>query len=132
MLTAVENLKETLKVSGKPDRLVNDYEAFGIVDKDPIYVLTRGNRVKGKTTKDAWGVTIAWPEEQLYAFPTEQDKVCPDITEWKDTVKIPDLAGKCSDPALWKDPLPKRSSSAKRASWSPPTWAPVFLSSPTI
>lgn len=103
MLSAVENLKETLKVSGKPDRLVNDYEAFGIVDNDPVYILTRGNRIKGKTTKDAWGVTITWPEDQLFAFPTEDDKVCPDITEWKKTVKVPDLVGKCSDPALWKN-----------------------------
>lgn len=103
MLTAIENLMETRKPGGKPDRLVNDYEAFGIVSNDPVYKLTRGNRFKGKTTKDAWGVTIVWPEEQLFAFPSEIDKVCTDITQWREQVKVPDLIAECSDPALWKE-----------------------------
>lgn len=105
MLTAIENLKETMKPNGNPDRLVNDYEAFGIIANDPIYRLTRGNRFKGQTTKDAWGVTIVWPENQLFAFPSEIDKVCTDICEWREQVKVPDLAAECSDPALWKDAI---------------------------
>lgn len=103
MLTVIENLKETRKPGGKPDRLVNDYEAFGIVANDPVYKLTRGNRFKGKTTRDAWGVTIVWPEEQLFAFPSEIDKVCTDITQWREQVKVPDLIATCGDPALWEE-----------------------------
>lgn len=103
MLTPRENFLETIKIGGKPDRLVDDYEPFQLVGNDPCYRLTRGNRQKGKTTKDVWGVEYAWPESQLYPFPTEHDKVCPDILEWKKTVKVPDLIGTCSDPALWKD-----------------------------
>lgn len=70
---------------------------------DPVYKLTRGNRFKGKTTRDAWGVTIVWPEEQLFAFPSEIDKVCTDITQWREQVKVPDLIATCGDPALWEE-----------------------------
>lgn len=105
MLTAKENLLETLKQDGKPERLVNDYEFVTPVMIDPVMKFTRGNRVKGKTTKDQWGTTYLWPEEQMFAFPSESDMVCPDITEWKKTVKVPDLAVNCSAPELWKDAL---------------------------
>ena len=103
MLSVKENFLETLKVDGKPDRLVMDYEFVKPVMIDPIMRFTRGNRIKGKTTKDQWGTTYMWPEEQLFAFPSEADLVCPDITEWKETVKVPDLVANCSDPALWED-----------------------------
>ena len=103
MLTAKENFLETLKPDGKPDRLVNDYEALAAVRSDPVFRYIRGNRIKGKTTQDPWGVTITWPEEQLFAFPTEWNKVCTDVTRWREQVHVPDIAGRCSDPALWKD-----------------------------
>lgn len=103
MLSVKENFLETLKADGKPDRLVMDYEFVKPVMIDPIMRFTRGNRVKGKTTKDQWGTTYMWPEEQMFAFPSEADLVCPDITEWKETVKVPDLVANCSDPALWED-----------------------------
>ena len=103
MLSAKENFLETIKVDGKPDRLVMDYEFCRPVLSDPVMRFTRGNRKKGFTTKDQWGTTYRWPEEQLFAFPTEEDLVCPDITEWRDTVKVPDLKANCSEDSLWKD-----------------------------
>ena len=54
--------------------------------------------------KDLFGTEILWPQEQLAAMPhvTESNKVIDDITEWKSQVKIPDIVGECSDPALWE------------------------------
>ena len=104
MLTAKENFLETLKADGKPDRLVNAYEPFTPVMIDPCQKFTRGNRKKGFTTKDQWGTEIAWPEDQMFAMPhiTADNKVCPDITEWKTYVKVPDIVGNCSNPDDWK------------------------------
>lgn len=103
MLSPRDNFLETIKRDGKPDRLVNDYEVFKTVMNDPLNRFTRGNRVKGKTTKDQWGTTYLWPEDQMFAFPSESEKVCPDVTKWRETVKAPDLNGNCSAPELWED-----------------------------
>ena len=103
MLTKKQNFLETLKPDGKPDRLVNDYEFVVPVMIDPLQRYTRGMRKKGCTTKDRWGTTYLWPETQMFAFPSEDDLVCPDVAEWKETVKVPDLVANCSDPALWED-----------------------------
>lgn len=103
MLTPKQNFLETLKPDGKPERLVNDYEFVKPVMIDPVQRFTRGNRKKGFTTKDQWGTTYLWPETQMFAFPSEDDLVCPDVAEWKDTVKVPDLAANCSAPELWED-----------------------------
>lgn len=103
MLTPRENFLETLKIDGKPDRLVNDYEALKPIMNDPLIRFTRGNRVKGKTTKDQWGTVYLWPDDQMFAFPSEAELVCPDVTKWRDTVKVPDLIGNCSAPELWED-----------------------------
>ena len=103
MLTKKQNFLETLKPDGKPDRLVNDYEFVVPVMIDPLQRYTRGMRKKGCTTKDRWGTTYLWPETQMFAFPSEDDLVCPDVTEWKNTVKVPDLIANCSAPELWED-----------------------------
>ena len=103
MLTAKQNFLETLKPDGKPDRLVNDYEFVKPVMVDPVHRFTRGNRKKGFTTKDQWGTTYLWPETQMFAFPSEDDLVCPDVAEWKKTVRVPDLVANCSAPELWED-----------------------------
>lgn len=99
MLTAKENLLETIKPDGKPDRLVNQYEPFVHIGNDPLSVYTRGNRVRGKTSKDRWGTTILFPEDAPGPMPhvTENDKVCPDVTEWQKYVKVPDLVANCSE-----------------------------------
>ena len=104
MLTAKQNVLETLKPDGKPDRLVNGFVPFVPIMSDPIYALLRGNRVKGKTTKDVWGTEIAWPEGQHAAMPhvTNENKVLKDITKWREILKIPDVAGAGKDPAKWE------------------------------
>jgi hypothetical protein len=107
MFTPKQNLLELLKPNGKPDRLVNQYQPFTPIMVDPCGKFTRGNRVKGQTTKDQWGTEIAWPEGQFAAMPhvTADNKVLPDITRWRDYVKVPDIVGACSDPELWKPAL---------------------------
>jgi hypothetical protein len=107
VLTPKQNLLELLKPNGKPDRLVNQYQPFTPILVDPCGKFTRGNRIKGQTTKDRWGTEIAWPEEQFAAMPhvTADNKVLPDITLWRDYVKVPDIVGACSDPELWKPAL---------------------------
>jgi hypothetical protein len=107
MLTPKQNLLELLKPQGKPDRLVNQYQPFVAMMEDPCGKFTRGNRMKGLTTKDRWGTEIAWPEGQFAAMPhvTAENKVLPDITRWQDYVKVPDIVGACSDPELWKPAL---------------------------
>ncbi len=99
MLTPKENLLETLKPDGRPDRLVNQYEPFALIMNDPVRMYTSGDRVKGKTIKDRWGTTITWPEDQFAAMPhvTADDKVLPDITRWREYVKVPDLVANAKD-----------------------------------
>ena len=103
MLTPKQNLLETLKIDGKPDRLVTQYEPFIPVMNDPVYKLTRGNRARGVDSIDCWGTQILFPEDAPGPMPhvTDDNKVCPDVTEWKETVKVPDIAGKCADG--WED-----------------------------
>lgn len=107
MLTAKQNVLETLKIGGKPDRLVNSFQPFVPFMNDPVYALMRGNRVKGKTTKDVWGTEIAWPEEQISAMPhvTNENKVLKDVTTWRETLKTPDVAGVAKNPAAWEPAL---------------------------
>ena len=98
MLTAKENFLETLKKDGRPDRLVNQYQPFVPIMNDPLQRYTRGNRVRGTTSIDKWGTEILFPEDAPGPMPhvTNENKVCPDITRWKEYVKGPDLAANCS------------------------------------
>jgi uroporphyrinogen-III decarboxylase len=94
---------ETLKKDGKPDRLVNQYQPYALIMNDPVYQFVRGNRIRGKTTKDVWGTEIAWPQDQHAAMPhvTEQNKVLKDITQWRE-LKVPDLAAAAREPGSWE------------------------------
>ena len=105
MLTAKENFLETLKKDGRPDRLVNQYQPFVPIMNDPLQRYTRGNRVRGTTSIDKWGTEILFPEDAPGPMPhvTNENKVCPDITRWKEYVKVPDLAANCSQG--WEDAL---------------------------
>jgi hypothetical protein len=97
MLSVKDNFLETLKRGGKPDRLVNMWEAVEI-QPDALLNYTLGGREKGKDTRDLFGTLITWPEGQISGMPhvTDTDKVVPDITDWRSTVKVPDLAAHCS------------------------------------
>lgn len=98
-MTPKEILLETLKRDGKPERLLCQYEAFVPVMNDPLQKYTRGNRKRGVTSYDKWGTEILFPEDAPGPMPhvTNNNKVCPDITCWRDTVKVPDLVANCSD-----------------------------------
>ena len=104
MLTQKQNLLETLKKDGKPDRLVNQFKPFVHIAVDPVVRYTRGNRARGTVSKDVWGTTFNWPADQYAGMPhvTDDDKVLPDITNWRDYVKVPDLVANCTD---WADAL---------------------------
>lgn len=95
MLTPRENYMELVN-GGKPDRFVNQYEPFEIIVSDPYIIqnhhMDPTSRM-GRDTLDAWGTTIRWLEGDHAAMPyiTDDNKVCPDITQWRKTVKAPPL-----------------------------------------
>ena len=95
MLTEKENLLEFLKKDGKPERLVNGYDAFRVIGGDPVGQFVRGNRIKGTDSYDRWGCFVSWPEDQPRAIPiiTPENQVIQDIEEWQKYVKVPDLRG---------------------------------------
>ena len=99
LLTIRENLLETIKKGGKPDRLVNCYTAFKPIGGDPVFQYVRGNRIRGTNSYDRWGTYISFPEDQPAAVPivTPENAVVKDIEEWKDSVKVPDLRANCSE-----------------------------------
>ena len=111
MLSAKENLLETIKRGGKPDRIVKQYEGTSFIGGDPVNSFVRGVRSPGMAPiRDLWGTTIVWPEGIIAAMPhvTEETKVIRDITKWRDYTKVPDLIANCSpDTADW-EPFLKR------------------------
>ena len=98
-MTPREIFLELLKPDGKPERQLKQYEALHMVLYDPINTYLRGNRVRGSVSKDRWGTTILFPEDAPGAIPhnTAEDKVCPDVTRWRETVHAPDLEANCRD-----------------------------------
>lgn len=108
MLSSKQNILETLKKDGKPDRLVDQYENMVFFPADPVAGYARGNRYKGmEPIRDKWGTLVLWPEEQIAAMPhvTADDKVVPDICKWKKSAVAPDIIGNCSDPSVWEPAL---------------------------
>lgn len=108
MLTARQNFLETLKKDGKPDRLVDQYENMVFFPADPVAGYARGKRYQGmEPIRDKWGTLVVWPKDQIAAMPhvTADDKVVPDILEWKKSAIAPDIVGNCSDPAVWAPAL---------------------------
>ncbi len=100
MLTKKQNLLETIR-GGKPDRFVNQYEAFdcspsspfGMIMGDPVSAASAMPAPGGAPVKDSWGVTRAWPANVPGAFPVHdaEHKVLKDITQWEKIVKAPRL-----------------------------------------
>lgn len=97
MLTKRQNLIETI-TGGKPDRIVNQYEALECTDAvyrmimgDPITAQGKSPMPGGQAEKNAWGITFAWPEGHPGAFPVHdaEHKVLKDITKWREVVKAP-------------------------------------------
>ena len=98
-MTPKEIFLEMLKPDGQPPRQLKQYEALHLVLGDPINGYLRDNRVKGSTSRDRWGTTILFPADAPGATPhiTATDKVCPDVTHWRDYVHAPDLAANCRE-----------------------------------
>ena len=80
-----ELLFETIKKDGQPDRLMRQWEAFGPIMNDPINVFCRGNRQRGKNTRDRWGTLILFPEDAPGPMPhaVGEERVVQDVTEWR-------------------------------------------------
>ena len=93
MLTAKENMRQTILKDGKPDRFVNQYEAIKLMFT-PILMHNGGAPARGIVDSlNAWGVTMSWPENVPGAFPvhTADKIVIKDIEHWQDYVKAPDI-----------------------------------------
>jgi hypothetical protein len=90
MLSIKENFLETIKLDGKPDRLVNGYEFMGLTIS-PAFVAEHHNTKRGETGKDAFGVTWKWSADQPAAAPwhTDDTLVVEDITDWKTSFEFP-------------------------------------------
>ncbi|MBR2805032.1 MAG: hypothetical protein IKE20_07860, partial [Eggerthellaceae bacterium] len=91
MLTAKENLRQTIIDGGKPDRFSNNYEGIYLIMHPWIMhsgaLLAPGD--KGKV--NAWGVTMDFPAHTPGAFPvhTPETIVVKDIEDWAEYVKAP-------------------------------------------
>ena len=92
MLTKRQNLLETIH-GGHPDRFVNQYEFLHILMSDPYNLSDPFPEYGQENVVNAWGVTLSWPEGTPGAFPVhdEAHRLLPDITEWKEKVKAPNL-----------------------------------------
>lgn len=99
MHESVELLRNLLTPNPPKQRLIKQFEPFVQVMTDPINTYARGNRVKGKTSYDKWGTCIQWPEDAPGPMPhvTDDEKVLPDIENWREYVNVPDLVANASD-----------------------------------
>lgn len=100
MLTIRENFMETIK-GGNPDRFVKQYEYQEWVN-DPLFPIYFGTIVPGGEWVNGWGVKNKFPAGTPGPFPCceGEDKVCKDITRWRDYVKAPNLVLPAE---AWKD-----------------------------
>ena len=91
MLTKRQNMIETMKVGGHPDRFVNGYEALGLVMGSPFGKRNPNPKPGELNVVNAWGITKSWPKGTPGAFPvhTPDKIVIKDIEEWQKYVKVP-------------------------------------------
>ncbi|MBR2520977.1 MAG: uroporphyrinogen decarboxylase (URO-D) [Oscillospiraceae bacterium] len=105
MLTPKQNFLETLKKDGHPDRLVRQYEYGAFLPGDPIENLIRGSYSMGmEPKKDAFGTELMWPEGYVAVMPhvTDENKVIPDITRWREYLHVPEVAKYVNGEEVWK------------------------------
>lgn len=97
-----EVLEQTLAPNGKPSRLLVQWEPFEFVMNEPLMTFCRGNRVRGKSSRDEWGTLILFPEDAPGAMPhvTSDERVLHDVCDWEQ-VKIPDLDTPATQPGAW-------------------------------
>ena len=119
MLSPKQNFLETLKRDGHPDRLVNQYEYGAFLRGDPINMAMHKPFYMGMDPqKDAFGTTFIWPDGYAASMPhvTDDNKVIPDITRWKEFLKLPQLAPIENDTA--RDVISSHTMHASRLSGS--------------
>lgn len=99
MMTPAELFLEFLKPDGKPDRQLKQYEALRIMFNNPMDNYVMDGMRPGNTWVNHWGVTMMFPDGSPGAMPhiTPENKVCPDITKWRETCHAPDLRANCSE-----------------------------------
>ncbi len=105
MLSKKQNLIETLKKDGHPDRLVNNYEYGAFMPGDPIEFMIRGEYHEGMEDKqDAFGTWLMWPKGYVAIMPhvTDDNKVIKDIEEWEKYLKVPEIAKNLDNPKAWE------------------------------
>ena len=98
-MTPKEIFLELLKKDGKPERLLDQYEALQLAFGDPVNNYLRAGRERGSKSVDRWGVTMLFPEDAPGAIPyhSPEATVLQDITRWKEVVHAPDLVANCSE-----------------------------------
>lgn len=72
-MTPKEIFLELLKKDGRPERLLDQYEALQMALGDPVNRYLREGQVRGTRTKDRWGVTILFPEDAPGTIPYHSD-----------------------------------------------------------
>lgn len=99
MLSVKENLKETMKKDGHPDRFVKQFEFMNQIMPDNYYMGDYPFR-PGMEGYDQFGVLWRFPEGQMGAFPVHDPEhiVLKDITQWREIVKKPVPP---EDPGFW-------------------------------
>lgn len=98
-MTPKEIFLELLKKDGRPERLLDQYEALYLSFGDPISRYVNEGVGKGKTAVNKWGVTVTWPEDAPGSIPvhSEEKTVLKDITHWRDYVHAPDIEAHCQE-----------------------------------
>ena len=96
-LTPKDNLLGVLSgQTGSP--LLNEWEAFAPVFADPVNLYLKAHRKEGEITTDRFGAEYIWQKGQISGMPhvTKDNKVIPDISKWRETLTVPDLAADCT------------------------------------
>ena len=99
MLSIKENLQETLKKDGHPDRFVKQYEFLHVL-LPTTYYMGDYPFVPGTQGYDQFGVLWTFPEGQMGPFPRHDDehRVLKDITKWRELLHKPYIP---DDPGYW-------------------------------
>ena len=123
MLTKRQNLIETMKKDGKPDRFVNQYEAFSMLIGSPFGNRNPNPKYGEHNVVNAWGVTKSYPIGTPGAFPvhTPDKIVIKDIEEWQKYVKVPRVV---YDAEEWEPFIAKAEAVDRNEQFVTPFFAP--------
>ena len=99
MLTMIDNLRETMKKDGHPDRFVNQFEFINLLLPTSYY--HPGLLKPGEVARDGFGVYWSFPEGQPGPLPIhdEEHTRIRDITEWDQI--LTDFPAPPEDPGFW-------------------------------